>query len=244
MALEYLLFSDLSALGSSPDSVKNKFKAIFGTEPDGLALNDETYYSGYQPPITQQYAMHCYKILGVPQFLASSPLESGEVIVGSNTAVNHSDQSAEIALMVVGAWTETMGWNLSVTTGMQFKTEFKVEGIFSTGWEFSLNVSGGKSGSTGTRKSSQATATVQVPAKSKITINMIATMKKVKLDFKAPIKVSGSFGANFPEPVRGHYFWFVDAEQLLPMTQAEITGVITGAAAFDIRTEIGEIESI
>ena len=64
------------------------------------------------------------------------------------------------------------------------------------------------------------------------------------MDFKAPIDVSGMFGANFPDRVRGHYFWFLSASEILPKTSGEISGTIEGTAAFDVHTDIGAAKPI
>ncbi|MDY6857355.1 MAG: hypothetical protein SWO11_22155 [Thermodesulfobacteriota bacterium] len=158
--------------------------------------------------------------------------------------MNNGDQEAEISLSVQGAWTDTTGWSSSVTTGMTFSEEFTIEGVFKMGMSFSVSATAGKSGSSSVSKSSSATVTVKVLPKSKVTIQMVATMKKEKMDFKVPIDVSGMFGANFPDRVQGHYFWFLSASELLPKTSGEISGTIEGTAAFDVHTEIGKTESI
>lgn len=244
MIKQYLAFSDLSGLGSSPDAVRSKFKDHFGEKPDGIALNNETYFNAVTPPITQQYSHYCYKTLGDYHFTQDSSEPPQQAVVGSDTAINHSDQEAEISLTVQGAWNDQTGWSSSVTTGMTFSEEFTLEGVFKMGMEFSVSATAGKSGSSSVSKSSSATVTVKVPPKSKITVQMVATMKKEKMDFKVPIHVSGMFGANFPDRVKGHYFQFLSAGELLPKTSGEISGTIRGTAAFDVHTQIGLAEPI
>ncbi|WP_347351519.1 hypothetical protein [Intrasporangium sp.] len=239
MSQEYLTFSDLQGLQSSPDAVRQAFDKQFGKRPDGLALNDSTYYNAVQPPITQQYGHFCYKSVTDYQFGPSQADPPHDAIVGSNTAKNNGDTEAEISLSVTGTWTEETGWSSSVTTGLTYSEEFTLEGVFKMGMSFSVAVTAGKSGSSSVSKSSSASVTVKVPPRSQVTVSMIATMKKEKMPFLAPIRVSGMFGANFPERVNGHYFWFSGADVLLPRTQGEITGVIEGTAAFDVHTDIG-----
>lgn len=244
MIQEYLSFSDLSGLDSSPDAVRAKFQDHFGKKPDGIALNKETYYDAVKPPITEQYSHYCYKTLGEYQFTEDSSEPPQQAIVGSNTAKNEGDTEAEIQLTVAGAWAETTGWSASVTTGMSFSEEFTIEGMFKMGTSFSVSVTAGKSGSETVSKSSSATVTVKIPPKSQVKVEMVATMKKERMDFKAPIAVSGMFGANFPDRVQDAYFWFLSASEILPKTSGEITGTIEGTAAFDVNTHIGQATPI
>ena len=73
---------------------------------------------------------------------------------------------------------------------------------------------------------------------------MVATMKTEKMDFSAPITVSGMLGANFPDRVQDHYFWFNDVASLVPKTSGVLTGTIQGTAAFDVQTKISPAEPI
>lgn len=72
MTQEYLSFSDLAGLDSSPDAVRSKFKDRFGKNHDGISLNHETYYDAVKPRITEQYSHYCYKRLGQYQFTEDS----------------------------------------------------------------------------------------------------------------------------------------------------------------------------
>ncbi|TBR59774.1 hypothetical protein B4U84_02300 [Westiellopsis prolifica IICB1] len=240
MVQEYLTFSDLSGLNSSPDSVRSKFKEIYGTRPDGIALNDQIYYNAVKPPITQQYSHYCYKRLGQHKFTQRTSDPEKQVIIGSNTARNNSNSWSQINLTVNGTWTEETAWSSSITTGMSFSQEFNIQGVFKIGISFSISATTGKSGSSSVSKSSSASVTVKVPPKSLMQVNMIATIKKETLHFKVPISVEGKFGANFPHPVQGHYFWFRSASEILPTTSGEISGKIEGVTAFNVSTLIGK----
>lgn len=238
MIQEYLKFSDLPGLDSSPVDVRDNFTKLFGREPGGIALNSETYFEAVKPAITEQYSHYCYKSLGLYQFAEDSSGPPEQAIVGKNTAINRADTEAEITLSVQGSWNETTGWSSSITTGMSFSAEFNIEGVFKMGTSFSISMTAGKSGSSSLTKSSTASVTVKVSPRSQVTVKMVATMKKEKMNFKAPIVVSGAFGANFPDKVNGHWFWFADASALLPKHSGEISGTIEGTAAFDVQTEI------
>ncbi|MCL1126185.1 hypothetical protein [Shewanella surugensis] len=245
MIQEYLSFSDLQGLDSSPSSVREAFKERFNNvTPDGIALNHETYYDAVKPPITEQYGHFCYKDLGIVDYSRGEEEPAQQAIIGSNTAYNRGDTEAEISLQVTGSWAETTGWNSSITTGLSFSQSFGLEGVFETGMEFSVDVTAGVSGEESISKSSTATVTVKVPPHSRVKVEMVATMKKEKLHFSAPIAVKGSFGANFPDRVDGHYFWFLDARTVLNKISGEINGVIEGTAAFDVHTDIGQAEPI
>ena len=245
MTQQYLEWSDLTALDSSPDAVRSAFKSHFSNvDPDGIALNDSTYYDAVTPPITQQYSHYCYKIPGDVQYYESAPTSSTHAVVGSNIAYNKSDSEATIQLTVNGAWTDTRGWSSSITRGMTFTEEISLEGVFKLGMSFNVSATVGKSGSQSVSKSSSASVSVKVPPKSKIKVDMVATMKTEKMDFEVPIQVSGMFGANFPSRVDGHYIWFLSASSILPKTSGTIKGTIEGTAAFDVTTHIGQAEPI
>lgn len=244
MPQEYLTWSDLTALNSSPSDVRDKFQSIWGDNPDGIALNDTTYYNAVTPAITQQYGHYCYKTLGQTAYSEGPQTSPTQAIVGSNTAYNNSNQPATISLTVDGAWSETTGWSSSVTTGMTFSTEITLEGVFKMGMSFNGSATVGQSGSSSVSKGSSATVSVTVPPNSKITVDMVATMQTETLDFSAPIQVSGMMGANFPNRVQGHYFWFNDVGSLVPQTSGTLTGSIQGTSAFHVQTHIGAAEPI
>jgi hypothetical protein len=244
MTQAYLLWSDLSALDSSPAAVREKFASTLGENPDGIALNDTTYYNAVKPPITVQYSHYCYKTLGQITYTEGTPTSPTQAIVGSNTAYNHGDTPASVELQVDGAWSETTGWSTSVTTGMTFSEGITLEGVFKMGMSFSVSVTVGQSGSNTVQKGASANVTVTVPPHTKVKVAMIATMKTERMNFSAPIDVTGMMGANFPNRVKGHYFWFNDVNTLLPKTSGTLTGWIEGTAAFDVQTNIGPAEPI
>lgn len=241
---EYLTFDDLQGLDSSPTGVREKFASEYGKNPDGICLNKETYFGAVTPAITEQYGHYCYKRLGQYEFTTDEVSQPEQAIVGSNTAVNEGDTKATIQLTVNGSWSESTGYSSSVTTGMKFSTEFGIEGVFKMGMEFSVSVTAGSSNTNTVSKSSSASVSVEVPPRSKVKVDMVAMMKKEKLGFQVPIDVNGMFGANFPDRVKGHYFWFMDARQCLPKTSGEITGIINGTRSFDVHTVIGKAEPI
>ncbi|OYY79389.1 MAG: hypothetical protein B7Y43_02950 [Sphingomonas sp. 28-62-20] len=244
MPQEYMLWSDLVALNSSPNAVSASFNKIWGTNPDGIALNDTTYYNAVTPAITQQYGHYCYKILGQINYSEGTQTSPTQAIVGSNTAYNNSDAPAAISLTVQGAWTETTAWSSSITAGMTFSSEISLEGVFKMGMSFSVSTTVGQSNSNSVNKGSSATVSVTVPPNSMIKVDMVATMKTETMDFSAPIQVSGMMGANFPDRVQGHYFWFNDVGSLVPQTSGNLTGTIQGTSAFDVQTHIGQAQPI
>lgn len=243
MIQEYLVWSDLQALDSSPSAVREKFDSLYSKNPDGIALNDTTYFNAVQPAITQQYGHYCYKQLSEITYTEAGQ-SSNDAVVGSNTAYNNSDAEAEIALTVSGGWTETTEWSSSVTAGMTFSAEIGLEGVFKMGMSFNVSTTIGQSKSSSVNKGASSTVTVKVPAHSAITVELVATMKKETMDFSAPIQVSGMFGANFPDRVEGHYFWFADAGSVLPKTSGTLTGQITGTAAFNVQTKINPARAL
>jgi hypothetical protein len=241
---EYLRFSDLDALGSSPAAVRAAFNKIFGAEPDGIALNDETYFAAVRPPITQQYGHFCYKDMGVIQYTRGPTEDHGQTVITTNFAVNRSDQSATIGVSLAGNVSSTTTVSSSVTQGMSFNAGITLEGVFELGMSYNMSVKAGQSSSQQTSSTQTASVEVSVPPRSMKRVEMVGRMKRQTVYFNAPIDVSGVFGANFPDPVNGHYFWFYPTGALLPRTSGEVTGTIHNVSTFDIQTEIGPAEPL
>lgn len=239
-----LSFNDLPALNSSPQSVREKFKNLYNKNPDGISVNSETYFDAVKPAITEQYGHPCYKTLGEFTYVEGANQPPSDAVVGTNYAVNNSDQEASISITVEGAWGQTESWSTQVTTGLSFTQEFTLEGVFKMGSSFSVTTTAGESKSTTQSKSAASTVTVKVPPHSRVRVQMVATMQKETLNFTAPITVLGMFGANFPDRVNGHYFWFNDASQVLNSTSGQIKGSIANTAALNVQTQIGKAEPI
>ena len=127
---------------------------------------------------------------------------------------------------------------------MTFSESVTLEGVFQMGMQFNVSATVGQSGSTTVNKGASSTVTVTVPPKSQVKVDMVATMKTETMDFSAPIQVTGMFGANFPDRVQGHYFWFADAGTILPQTSGTLTGKINGTAAFDVQTHINPAQPL
>ena len=241
---ELFSFSDLPAVDSSPTAVRQKFQDTFGKNPDGICVNSETYFNAVKPAITQQYGHPCYKALGVFEYQEAASQPPQSAIVGSNYAINNGSEEAQISLTVDGSWSEETSWSSSTTTGLTISEEFTIEGVFKLGASFSVSTTVGESKSNTVAKSSSASVTVTVPPKSKKKIQMVGTLQEEAMNFQAPIAVQGMFGANFPDRVQGHYFWFLSAGQVLPQTTGEIQGTIKHTAVFNVQTEIGETEPL
>ena len=241
---EKLSFSDLPALNSSPDSVRTAFTNVFGTKPDGIALNNETYFNAVTPAITEQYGHPCYKSLGDFSYTVENVQSQPNVVVGYNTATNHGDEEATIHLEVQASWQNELSYSSETTTGLTLSYGFTIEGFFESGMEFSINTTVGESKTVTESKTVVSSIEVTIPPRSKKTVFMTGTLKKEILDFSAPISVEGALGANFPKKVNGHYFWFIDARSALNSTSGTITGKIKNAAIFNIQTEIGKTEPL
>lgn len=244
MPEDSLVWSDLAALGSSPLAVKEQFQAIWGVEPDGIALNDTTYFNAPTPPITLQDDNFCYKTLGDIDY-ADGALASGpKTVVGSNAASNDSDSPVTISLIVDGNWLESVRWSSSITAGMSFTRGFDFAGNFGTGSPFAISTTVGESKKAVTTRTSSITVSVTVPPRSMVRVDMVATMAIETIAFTAPIQVTGVMGANFPDRVDGHYFQFAEVSALLPLTSATFTGTVRGTMATDVQTVIGQARPI
>ena len=239
-----LTFSDLDGLDSSPDSVRSRFQSIYGKKPDGIALNSETYFNAVKPAITEQYGHSCYKILGDFTYTEGPAVDQGEIVVGSQTVINNGNQEATMTVNVNGSWTQSTTVSSSVTTGMSFTEEFGIEGIFKLGGSFSMSVTAGTSSTDSKTLGQSASVSVKVPPKSKVQVKMVGQLKQETVSFTAPIRASGIFGANFPDRVQGHYFWFNDAGQVLNKTSGTLSGSVKRASAFDVQTTIDPAEPI
>ncbi len=244
-----LQFKDLAALGSSPSAVRSWFKNSFSpnsgkVEPDGIAVNSETYYDAVKPAITEQQSHPAYLTLGTIVYREGPTTGDTQALIGSSNAINKSDQEQEITLAVSGSWEESQGTSTSVTAGLSFTAEVGIEGVFNLGTTFSASVTAGKSSTNTKKRSSEASVTVKVPPKSKIKVSMFGTMKTQTVDYEAPIQVSGMFGANYPSQVSDHYFWFASVDQVLPKTSGTFKGTIHNTSTFDVQTEIGVAEPL
>ncbi len=233
----------------APLTVRSWFKNSFsqnpdGVEPDGIAVNSETYYDAVSPAITEQYGHSAYKTLGIMTYSREPTSDDAQAILGSNIAINNSDQEQSITLSITGSWQESTTTNTSVTAGMSFTAEVSIEGVFKLGNTFSTSVTAGKSSTTSSSRSATASATVTVPPRSKLKVTMVGMMKTQTVNYEAPIQVSGIFGANYPRQVNGHYFWFADVGSVLPKTKGNFWGTIKNTAAFDVQTEIGKAEPL
>jgi len=241
---EKLKFSDLDALDSSPHSVREKFKDHYGIEPDGIALNDETYFNAHKPPITKTWGHPCYKELGEFEFTRDSEKDPEHVVVGSNYAVNQSDEEATISVTVGGNWTDSVTWSTSTTTGLSITSEVTIKTVFKIGGTVSVSTTIGRSESKTFSKSTSSTVTVKVPPRSKKKVEMVGVLKEEKMDFKAPIRVHGMFGANFPKRTHGHYFWFLSSNSVLNKNSGEVTGTINNSKVMDVSTTVHKAEPI
>ncbi|MCY0910541.1 hypothetical protein [Massilia antarctica] len=241
---EALSFNDLTYLNSSPSAVRAYFETAYSKNPDGISVNSETYYYAVTPAITAQYGHPCYKTLGPFNYVTNPSAPPTSAIVGSNYAINNGDDPAQVSLTVEGAWSDATSWSSETTTGLTLSSEFTIEGVFKTGASFSVSTTVGQSSSQSTSRSSSSTVTVTVPGRSKRKVSMVGTMSDESMSFTAPIAVQGYFGANFPDRVNGHYFWFADASSALPKTSGTIQGTIRRTSVFNVQTEIGPVESL
>lgn len=242
---EKFSFSDLPYVNSSPESVRQRFKEIYnGVQPDGIAVNSETYFNAVKPAITEQYGYPCYKVLGEFTGVERDGKPPQQAIVGSNYAINYDSEPAKITLTVGGEWSEQTSWSSSTTTGLTVSSEFTIEGVFKMGTSFSISTTLGRSDTKTVTRSASATVEVTVPPKSKKKVTMVATMKEGIMDLTAPIDVQGWFGANFPKRVNDHYFWFNREYTVLNSTSGTAKITVKQVAYFDVQTEIHEAEPI
>jgi len=239
---ELLKFSDLRALGSSPEAIKEVFHKSKGALPEGLSLNNENYGNGKS--IASKYGKWCYKILGKTQYTPEKTKGRTKSIVGSAMAYNHGDEEAKVNVRVVGSWGETSSIQTSITTGMSFNAKYSVVGTFKMGMAFDFHVTAGSTESKTLTRSVWTDVTVTVPPHSKKEVEVVAEMNSVTMHFTKRIDVKGEIGANFGYIVKGHYFWFKNIATVIPKTSAMITGDITGTKAMKTNIVIGKAEPL
>ncbi|MED3088006.1 ETX/MTX2 family pore-forming toxin [Bacillus toyonensis] len=237
---EYLTFNDLPALGSSPQSVRSRFSSIYGTNPDGIALNNETYFSAVQPPITVQYGHYCYKNVGTVQYVNRPTDINPNVILAQDTLTNNTNEPFTTTITLTGSWTKSSTVTSSTTTGLKITTKLSIKKVFEIGGEVSFSTTIGSSEATSETFTVSKAVTVTVPAQSRRNIQLTAKIARESADFSAPITVDGYFGANFPRRVGpgGHYFWFNPARDVLNATSGTLRGTVTNVSSFDFQTVV------
>ena len=242
---ELLTLSDLPSLNSSPESIRSAFKSKFDNViPAGISVNNETSLNAVEPAITERYSQYCYKTLGKFSFTKGSIASPTSVIVGKNVVINYGDEITTVTLELQGSWKNEQTWSSESVTGLPFSSKFTIEGVFESGAEFSVSTTVGESRTESESKTASTSIEVTVPPKSKRKVFMIGTLKKEFVHFSAPISVNGLFGANFPEKVKNHYYWFLDASNALNTTSGKIVGTIKRSSVFNIHTEIGQTEPL
>ncbi|WP_298467823.1 hypothetical protein [uncultured Erythrobacter sp.] len=244
MTQEYLKWSDLAALDSSPEEVRAGFEKMFLRQPNGIALNKTVYFDENLPSCTQRDGYWCYKTLGE---IAFSPGPDGSLpnpVVGSNLAINKSEETATITVEVDCSWQESTSWSSSVTEGMSYSEEINLAGSFKSGTSFNISTTTGGSSSHSVTKTELASVSVKVPPRSKIRVDMVANFATETMNFTAPIQVTGWMGCNYDPPLNDHYFYYSEVEALLPKTSALLSGKITNTYSMQIQSVIGRVEPI
>lgn len=212
-ASEKLTFSDLEFYNASPSYMRQSFTDYFGTTPDGIAVNSETYYNAVTPAITEQYGKYCYNKV-YSSTIHNQSLSSYSSRVFETYATNGGPSAVPITKHL--AYTETTGTNWNITAGSSISLEatlgFHIP--FTVDAESTLTVTGYLEGSTGGSSSSAFTfsddLTVTVPAYSKQKLSLHFVLADGAADLWWPVNLEGWFGANFPNKVQDHYFWFLN----------------------------------
>ncbi len=230
---EKLSFSDLQSIGSSPAAIKAAFNKVLGKEPDGICFNSETYFDAVKPAITEQYGYLCYKEVGTPSYTSLGTQPGGDVVIGSTTAINESDAPANISVEVSGSWNQVTSWNVNQSVGLSFNTAFSFTPLFSIGGSVSYTTSIDQGGSKSSEYSVKYSVSVEVPARSKKDITVMAKTTKESMGYELPIVIEGDFGANYGKKVDGHYFWFLSAGEVLPFTTGIQKGTIDNVTRSD-----------
>jgi hypothetical protein len=105
----------LSTLYLRPIPVRQKFNDLYKNNPDGICVNNDTYFNAVSPAITEQYGHPCYKTLGEFNYVEATSQPPSDAIVGTNYATNNSGEEATITVTVEGAWPQTQSWSSEST---------------------------------------------------------------------------------------------------------------------------------
>lgn len=211
-ATEKLTFGDLEFYNASPAYIRQSFTDYFGTTPDGIAVNNETYYNAVTPAITEQYGKYCYNKVYTPT-IHNKSLSSYSSRVFETYATNGGPSVAHVEKTL--AFTEATGTNWNITAGSSISLEatlgFHIP--FTVDAESTLTVTGYLEGSTGGSASSAFTFSdvvgIDVPAYSKQKLSLHFVLADGQADLWWPVELDGWFGANFPNKVQDHYWWFL-----------------------------------
>jgi len=237
---ELLAFSDLAALNSSAEAVGKRFQQAYLMAPNGIAVNSETAgKSPVQPAITQAYSHPCYKMIGAIEYKPGTVTNHTRV-VGSTWAINEGTSPVSVTVSVTGGWSETTEWTSSASISLGLNASLTIQGVFSSGVSFNVTTSIGKSDSNQTKEDVTSSVTLNLQPKTKVPVFLVATMEQEEVTFSAPIAVEGMFGANFPNKVNGHYYWFMSADQALPVTSGVVTGRIADTHSMKTEVKVGE----
>ncbi|NOQ26771.1 MAG: hypothetical protein GQ564_15530 [Bacteroidales bacterium] len=212
-ATEKLTFSDLEFYNASPSYIRQSFTDYFGTTPDGIAVNNETYYNAVTPAITEQEGNYCYNKV-YSSTIHNQSLSSYSSRVFETYATNGGPSAVPVTKHL--AYTEATGTNWNITAGSSISLEatlgFHIP--FTVDAESTLTVTGYLEGSTGGSASSafefSDDFTVTVPAYSKQKLSLHFVLADGVADLWWPVNLEGWFGANFPNKVNDHYWWFLN----------------------------------
>ena len=244
---EKLSLEDLSAVDSDINKVRARFAELYDNVlPDGFCVNSEGAFDVFRPLQSENYQLFCYKNSATPKFETHSPAKKTPLILGSNSAVNRSNQEATVSLSVTGSWTRAITWKFESSLGMKLNAKVSFLKFFEIGGEVNASITVGVGGSESETHTVSGSVTVKLPPHSKQTVSLLATTTRETAKFTIPVWIekNGFFCANFPHPVRGHYFWFQTAYNLLPRLNGDWVGELRLNSVVDIYTEIGEIVPI
>ena len=216
---EKLSLEDLRAVDSDIHKVRARFAELYDNVlPDGFCVNSEGAFDVFRPLQSENYQLFCYKNSGTPIFEKQHPAAKSPLTLGSNTAVNRSNQEATVSLSVTGTWTKAITWKWEHTSGIKLNAKVSLKKLFEIGGEVNMSFTVGVGGSESETHAVSGSVTVKLPPHSRQTVSLLATTTQETVKFTIPVWIeqTGFFCANFPHPVRGHYFWLQTAYNLLP----------------------------
>lgn len=241
---ELFVFNDLQYFKSSDQSVASEFNKHFGARTDGISLNDETRFNGVQPPITKQYHRPCYMKVGDFKVTRHGIAKPTEMTFATEYATNSGNTQTIIQVTVSGSYKRKTTTEWSWSLGGKLAAKFKWKIFEELGGEFSGEYTNGKSEEESKEVTISSFARVTVPARSRVKVSLVGLLSTETLTFEAPVTVDGWFGANFPNPVQGHYLWFLSANQVLTEASGQLVGTINSAIAEHLSAHVGSAEPL
>ncbi len=207
-------WDDMSHAGLPPESVRKAYAIYYGSGlPDEVHINDDfckrEFLLSYNIP--QAFIVH-----------KKNPVTLTKI---ADTRILENDLDEAIQDEVTLSTTVTNSATLTVNQITEFKFSdsgevvvspdiFSISDTFSESFTISNSIGSTATQSIATGISDKATITI--PPHSKIKVDLEVSWTSIHEDWEMPVEIQGWTGAQFPNRVNGHYYWYSRHEDLFP----------------------------